>query len=130
MDLISLLADFLLLVAALGAATYCMVLSRRLSRLNSIDKGLGGAIAVLSAQVDDLTKALSDARAGSEATAERLAALNEEAHALTNDMEEMLAVSHDLAPAEAEFGSRRARTEEDAGEMPVFRRRAVQQAAE
>ena len=137
-NLLPLIADALLLAAACGAAFYCMILSRRLARLNSVDKGLGGAIAVLSAQVDDLTKALSDARAGSEATAERLASLMSEAETMANDIEEMLAVSHDFAPAEpAEFGSRRVRVDQDASstdgapvDMPVFRRRAVQEAAE
>ncbi len=135
-NLLPVIADMLLLAAAFGAAFYCMILSRRLTRLNSVDKGLGGAIAVLSAQVDDLTKALAEAREGSEATAERLASLMSEAEAMANEIEEMLAVSHDFAPpAEApEFGSRRARNSEEpeaaSPEMPVFRRRVVQEAAE
>ncbi|MEM9317786.1 MAG: hypothetical protein AAGA70_02130 [Pseudomonadota bacterium] len=142
-SLLPVLSDVMLFVAALGAAMYCMVLSRRLARLNSVDKGLGGAIAVLSAQVDDLTKALSDARSGSEATAERLTTLMAEAETLGNEIEEMLAVSHDLeaeaepdpAPelepeATVQFGSRRVRETTDADATPVFRRSAAKEAAE
>ena len=139
-NIISIVSDLLLLTAACGAAVYCMILSRRLARLNSVDKGLGGAIAVLSAQVDDLTKALSEARSGSEATAERLATLMAEAETMANDIEEMLSVSHDFMPPEppepedtVEFGTRRNGSEPDAPEqpeMPVFRRRVVQEAAE
>ena len=132
--ILPILSDLLLLAAAIGAAAYCMILSRRLARLNSVDKGLGGAIAVLSAQVDDLTKALSDARAGSKATAERLAALMAEAETMANDMEEMLAVSHDFIPPaeqnEPEPAPEATLEPEPAVQMPVFRRRVMQEAAE
>ena len=51
-----LVADILLVAGALGAGVYCFVLARRLNRFNALEKGVGGAVAVLSAQVDDLTK--------------------------------------------------------------------------
>lgn len=57
-----LLANFLLAVGAIGAGLYCLVLSRKMRRFNSLEDGMGGAIAVLSVQVDDLTKALEQAR--------------------------------------------------------------------
>lgn len=47
-------ADILLVAAASGAGIYCFVLSRRLTRLNDLENGFGSAVAVLSAQVDDL----------------------------------------------------------------------------
>ncbi|HAW47377.1 MAG TPA: hypothetical protein DCX34_09090, partial [Roseovarius sp.] len=59
MDLI---ADILLVAGALGAGLYCHVLARRLSRFNDLETGVGGAVAVLSAQVDDLTRTLRDAQ--------------------------------------------------------------------
>ena len=140
------IADLLLFAAALGAAAYCMILSRRLARLNSVDKGLGGAIAVLSVQVDDLTKALADARSGSEAVADRLATLMSEAETMANDIEEVLAVSHDFTPPSdtATFGPKPPETAEEVtepepeedpkvepdNEVPVFRRRSVKEAAE
>ena len=49
-----LIADILLIAGALGAGLYCIVLSRRLNRFTDLEKGVGGAIAVLSAQVDDM----------------------------------------------------------------------------
>ena len=52
MDLI---ADILLVAGAFGAGFYCFILSRRLSRFTDLEKGVGGAVAVVSAQVDDLT---------------------------------------------------------------------------
>lgn len=142
--LLPILSDILLFAAALGAAIYCMILSRRLARLNSVDKGLGGAIAVLSVQVDDLTKALSDARSGSESVAERLAELITEAEGMANDIEEMLSVSHDITPPKAtepaaspeeEIEEPKKAAIDDVPEteetsMPIFRRRAVQEAAE
>lgn len=90
------ISDALLLVAALGAAVYCLILSRRLARLSSIDKGLGGAIAVLSVQVDEMSAALDTARQGSDAAAKRLEGLMRQAEALSNGLELTLAACHDL----------------------------------
>ena len=56
------IADILLVAAAVGATFYCFVLSRRLARFNDLEKGVGGAVAVMSAQVDDMTKTLERAR--------------------------------------------------------------------
>ena len=47
------IADILLVAGALGAGFYCYILARRLSRFNDLENGVGGAVAVLSAQVDD-----------------------------------------------------------------------------
>jgi len=58
----SIIADFLLGAGAVGAATYCLILSRRLQRLTHLETGMGGAIAVLSAQVDEMTRALEKAQ--------------------------------------------------------------------
>ena len=66
LNIFEIISDILLLASALGAGAYCWILSRRLSKVTSIDKGLGGAIAVLSAQVDDLTKILEEAKQGTE----------------------------------------------------------------
>lgn len=89
-------ADALLIVASLGAAVFCLILSRRLARLSSIDNGLGGAIAVLSAQVDDMNKALAEMKSGTETSAERLDGLNREARQLTEELELMLSACHDI----------------------------------
>ena len=69
MDLV---ADILLVAGALGAGFYCFVLGRRLKRFNDLEKGVGGAVAVLSAQVDDLTKTLEAAQKTAAESAEAL----------------------------------------------------------
>ena len=121
-------ADLLLVLASLGAAGFCLVLARRLNRLSSIDNGLGGAIAVLSAQVDDMNKVLSEMKEGTSSSAERLEELNRDARQLTEELELMLAACHDIGqtaatvPAEQDeseampepvFGSRRHRAAEE-----------------
>lgn len=51
-----------LLSACLGLAVFCVTLARRLRRLNDLETGLGGAIAVMAAEVDRLEKAIRAAR--------------------------------------------------------------------
>lgn len=91
-----LIADVLLAAGAFGAALYCFVLSRRLTRFATLETGMGGAIAVLSAQVDELTRALAEAQAAAQDSAARLKALNGRAEAGAQKLELMLAALHDL----------------------------------
>jgi hypothetical protein len=58
----NLIADILMIVGTFSVAVYCIVLARRLSRFTDLEKGVGGAIAVLSAQVDDMSKMLIKAQ--------------------------------------------------------------------
>lgn len=51
-----------LLAASLGLGTFCLILSRRLRRLNNLETGLGGAIAVMAAEVDRLERAIRSTR--------------------------------------------------------------------
>ena len=44
-----LIADFLMIAGTFGAAIYCYVLATRLKRFSTLETGMGGAIAVLSA---------------------------------------------------------------------------------
>jgi hypothetical protein len=89
-------ADILLAAGALGAGLYCYVLARRLRRFNDLEKGVGGAVAVLSAQVDDLTKTLEAARLASGESSDALSDLTERAEATTQRLELMMASLHDL----------------------------------
>ena len=73
------LADVLLVGGALGAGVYCYVLARRLARFNDLEKGVGGAVAVLSAQVDDLTRTLETARVTAAASTGSLDGLTDRA---------------------------------------------------
>lgn len=57
------LFDGALVVASVLLASFCLVLARRLRRLNDLETGLGGAIAVMAVEVDRLEKAIRHARA-------------------------------------------------------------------
>lgn len=127
MDLI---ADMLLVSAALAAGFYCFVLSRRLAKFNDLEVGVGGAVAVLSGQVDDLTRALKTAQAGASASEARLEDLTTRAEAATKQLELLMASMHDLpeqqpAPMAAEPAPEpvaQAKTTPQTGAGPVFSR--------
>jgi hypothetical protein len=95
--ILSYVTDLLLVTASLGAAAYCMVLSRRLSRLGSFDKGIGSAIAVLSAQVEEMKAALGEAKAGSDGAGRQLQDLVRQAQDISAELEMMIAACHDFA---------------------------------
>ncbi|WP_112873026.1 hypothetical protein [Paracoccus endophyticus] len=62
-------------LAAFGAvlAAFCFVLSARLRRLNDLETGLGGAIAVMTAEVNRLEAAIGGAKAEATAATRALA---------------------------------------------------------
>ena len=93
MDLI---ADILLAAGALGAGFYCLVLSRRLKRFNDLEKGVGGAVAVLSSQVDDLNKSFASARQITEGSTQALDQLTGRAESVAQRLELMMASMHDM----------------------------------
>lgn len=105
----ALIADMFLIAGALGAGFYCLVLSRRLKRFNDLEKGVGGAVAVLSAQVDDMTRALERARAAAGASAESLEDSTARAEGVRERLEILLAAMHDLPGEEEEAASARTR---------------------
>ncbi|APX22526.1 MAG: hypothetical protein CML50_08605 [Rhodobacteraceae bacterium] len=90
------IADILLVAGALGAGFYCFVLSRRLSKFTDLEKGVGGAVAVLSAQVDDLTRTLDTARTAAGASSSSLEELTERSEEVAKRLELLLASMHDL----------------------------------
>lgn len=61
-----------LIVASIGLGGFCATLARRLRRLNDLETGLGGAIAVMAAEVDRLEKAILTARDEATAASESL----------------------------------------------------------
>lgn len=127
------IADILLIAGALGAGLYCIVLSRRLNRFTDLEKGVGGAIAVLSAQVDDMTKALETARTATASSADSLDALTGRAEGVAQRLELLVASMHDL-PVDAEKPSMSDEEEGDviALDKTLFqtRRNQVHEAAE
>lgn len=90
------IADILLVAGSFGAAVYCYVLSARLKRFTTLETGMGGAIAVLSAQVDDMTVALEKARGAATGSAESLEDLTVRGEAVARRLELLLASLHDL----------------------------------
>ncbi len=117
MDMI---ADILMVAGNFGVALYCLVLSRRLKAFATLESGMGGAVAVLSAQVDDLTKALDQARKTAAESAETLTELTGRANSAATRLELMLATTHDL-PQE---GAAKVELQEDHRKLRFTRRRA------
>ena len=125
MDLI---ADILLVTGALGAGFYCFVLARRLTRFTDLENGVGGAVAVLSAQVDDLSRTLASAREAAGTSQGSLQELTVRAEDVARRLELLVASMHDLPeprsaprPTAPEPPPRKT-AEAPAG--PVFSRRA------
>jgi hypothetical protein len=96
-----LIADILMVAGTFGAAVYCYVLSVRLKRFSTLETGMGGAIAVLSSQVDDMTKALDRARGAATGSAASLEALTARSEAVAARLELLLASMHDLPEPKA-----------------------------
>lgn len=117
-----LISDFLLAAGAFAAAIYCVVLSRRLSRFSTLEGGMGGAIAVLSAQVDDMTKVLERAGTAASASSAQLEGLTARAEEVAGRLELILAAMHDLPDTKAE--------EEDGRRARFVRRHVTRPAVE
>jgi hypothetical protein len=90
------IADILLASGAFGAAIYCYILALRLKRLQTLETGMGGAIAVLSAQVDDMTRALEKARGAANNQAQSLETSTQRGESVAAKLELLLASMHDL----------------------------------
>ncbi len=100
-----LIADILLVAGALGAGLYCFVLSRRLKRFTDLEKGVGGAVSVLSTQAEELRNSLDSARQASDDSGVALQALTERAEIVAQRLELMMASMHDVVqddPSEPE----------------------------
>jgi Domain of unknown function (DUF6468) len=91
-----LIADILMAAGSFGAAIYCYVLSGRLKKFTTLETGMGGAIAVLSAQVDDMTRALQNARVAANGSADGLNMLTARAEQVASRLELLVASMHDL----------------------------------
>ncbi len=96
-----LIADFLLAAGAFATALYCFILARRLKRFTTLETGMGGAIAVLSVQVDDMTRVLDKARASASTSTTALDEQVRRAETAAARLELMLAALHDIPPEES-----------------------------
>lgn len=117
-----LIADMLMIAATIGASAYCLVLAARLRRFTTLETGMGGAIAVLSAQVDDMTRALEKARSVATQSERNLEDLTARADALARRLELLMASLHDL-PEPAPKPPRQEPEPEDEGRRLRFVRR-------
>ena len=125
MDLI---ADILLVAGALGAGFYCFVLARRLTRFTDLENGVGGAVAVLSAQVDDLSKTLATAQETAGESAESLEQLTGRAEDVARRLELLVASMHDL-PAQGTHATTPQNAPPDAYGESVFIRHPRKEAS-
>ncbi len=96
-----LISDILLVAGALGAGLYCFVLAGRLRRFNDLEKGVGGAVAVLSSQVEELKQSLEAARETAQASQVALDGLTGRAEKVAHRLELLMASMHDVTPAGA-----------------------------
>ncbi|MBN2759000.1 MAG: hypothetical protein JXQ79_00755 [Rhodobacteraceae bacterium] len=100
------LADVAIGSGALMAAAYCLLLSRRLRAFTRLDGDVGRAIALLSTQVDQLTRALSTAESGAVAREKSLAAQIAAAEQAARRLELLMAADRaEPAPRAAELPS-------------------------
>ncbi|WP_225028363.1 hypothetical protein [Xinfangfangia pollutisoli] len=125
-----LISDSLLLAATIGAAVYCYVLAARLRRFTTLESGMGGAIAVLSAQVDDMTRALEKAQGVAGASEKRLEELTNRADVLAKRLELMVASLHDLPAPPPGPAPRPPEDDEDQRRLRFIRRRSPRGSAE
>ena len=127
MDLI---ADILLVAGSFGAAIYCYVLASRLKRFTTLETGMGGAIAVLSAQVDDMTQALEKARGAANGSAESLEDLTARGEAVARRLELLVASLHDLPDPKPAAKAPPEEPEEDERRLRFVRRRTARSSLE
>ena len=133
----TLIADILMIIGTLCVAVYCIVLARRLSRFTDLEKGMGGAIAVLSAQVDDMTKTLTKAQKTAAGSAVKLEELTLRAEDAAKRLELLMASMHDL-PTQQDNTAETSKTpaassteqDEESADALFFSRRPQVEAAE
>ena len=89
-------ADLILLLGTVGLAVYCFALSKKLRRFSDLEKGVGGAIAALSVQVDGMTEALQSAKNVATKSNNSLEALTGRADGVARRLELLVASMHDL----------------------------------
>ena len=93
----TLIADIFLTAGCIGAALYCYILGRRLRAFNDLERGMGGAVAVLSAQVDDLEKSVTAAKTSAANSQQELEAVTLRAEDVRRQLEIQIAALHDVS---------------------------------
>ena len=124
----NLLADILLGSGAIAAAIYCFVLSRKLSILKGLDQDLGAAIAILSKQVDEMTRVLSSAQETANDSVSQLEDKTTVATHVAERLELMIAALQDLSETEKDHEFAQAEPHL-AADMNVFVRNSTRKAS-
>lgn len=126
-----LIADILLAAGAFGAGFYCFVLGRRLNKFNDLRDGVGGAVAVLSAQVDDLTRTLATAQTAARGSADQLTQLATRAEDISRQLELQIASLHDIAEPTPKPPTTKTLSDapKETPDQPMFVRRRAQTGA-
>jgi hypothetical protein len=88
--------DFVLLAVSGVAAFYCAVLHRRLGRLMDAERGIGVAIASMSATLDQTKQILIVAQENCRRSAEELAPLIDEARRLSDKLTEATDIASEM----------------------------------
>jgi len=120
-----LISDILLAAGAIGAGFYCFILGRRLKKFNSLEQGVGGAVAVLSAQVEDLRKTLTAAQQTAATSAETLSDMTYRAEEMAKRLELQMASMHDIPDVPKPPSKPSPPTEPPASSEPMFTRRTA-----
>ena len=123
MQILTFISDVLLVAATLGMALWCRILCQRLKAFNDIDTGLGGTIAALSLQVDDLKASIASAAASAQGNdrARILSAATDKADDRIGRMEMLLASLEDLEEEASDRLLRDPVPPVDIEPMPSFR---------
>lgn len=120
-----LIADILLAAGAIGAGFYCFVLGRRLKKFNNLEQGVGGAVAVLSAQVDDLRRTLTAAQNTAATSADTLSEMTARAEEMAKRLELQMASMHDIPEIPKVQATPPTSAEPQSPSEPMFTRRAA-----
>ena len=91
----ALIADGMIIAAALAAALYCYVLSRKIKGLMRLDTGLGGAITALSLQVDEIQASVKAATRASGASMKELVDITSRAEIAAGRLELLMVSVHE-----------------------------------
>lgn len=88
--------DIILGLGTAIVATYCIIISKKMSKFFNLENDMGNAIAIFSAQVDELKVALETANISAHESSSKLLALVDRAQNTEKNLEIMLASLQNL----------------------------------
>lgn len=88
--------DIILGISTAFVGTYCMIISKKLSKFTNLENGMGNAIAIFSAQVDELKTTLERANFSAQKSTTVLQSLLDRAQISEKNLEMMMAALQDI----------------------------------